>query len=158
MFAARPLRAQHVAAAGRAVAHRPAPAAVCSAVASRSLASLAAQRALTASSARPIAAFAVSVADLRPTFRLAAPAVRCYSGHAEPPTKAQIEERILQVLKDFDKVDASKLTLDAHFYNDLGLDSLDQVEIAIAIEEEFNIEIPDRDADEILSARIAVEK
>ncbi|KAJ1566988.1 NADH dehydrogenase 1, alpha/beta subcomplex subunit 1 ndufab1/ACP [Cladochytrium tenue] len=159
MFAARPLRVQPLVAAGRSIARRSAPAASCTSVASRGLASLACPRALTAASARPIAALAVSFSALRPTFRAAAsPSVRHYSGHAEPPTKAQIEERILQVLKDFDKVDASKLTLDAHFYNDLGLDSLDQVEIAIAIEEEFNIEIPDRDADEILSARIAVEK
>ncbi|KAI9364385.1 hypothetical protein DFJ73DRAFT_809092 [Zopfochytrium polystomum] len=83
---------------------------------------------------------------------------RSYGGHAEPPSKSEIEVRILQVLKDFDKVDQAKLTLDAHFYNDLGLDSLDQVEIAIAIEEEFNIELPDRDADEILTARIGAEK
>jgi NADH dehydrogenase (ubiquinone) 1 alpha/beta subcomplex 1 len=51
-----------------------------------------------------------------------------------------------------------KLTLDAHFYNDLGLDSLDQVEIVIAVEEEFNIEFSDKDSDEILSGRIAAEK
>lgn len=39
----------------------------------------------------------------------------------------------------------------AHFVNDLGLDSLDTVEVVMAIEEEFSIEIPDKDADQIHS-------
>lgn len=39
----------------------------------------------------------------------------------------------------------------AHFANDLGLDSLDTVEVVMAIEEEFSIEIPDKDADTIHS-------
>lgn len=40
----------------------------------------------------------------------------------------------------------------AHFANDLGLDSLDTVEVVMAIEEEFSIEIPDKDADSIHSS------
>jgi NADH dehydrogenase (ubiquinone) 1 alpha/beta subcomplex 1 len=40
----------------------------------------------------------------------------------------------------------------------LGLDSLDQVEVVMALEDEFNIEIPDRDAESILTVREAVEK
>ena len=50
------------------------------------------------------------------------------------------------------------MTPDAHFINDLGLDSLDQVEIAMSLEEEFNIEIPDKDAEQIFTVRQAVEK
>ncbi|CRK28131.1 hypothetical protein BN1723_018335, partial [Verticillium longisporum] len=45
----------------------------------------------------------------------------------------------------------------AHFANDLGLDSLDTVEVVMAIEEEFSIEIPDKDADGIHSVEKAVE-
>lgn len=41
----------------------------------------------------------------------------------------------------------------AHFANDLGLDSLDTVEVVMAIEEEFSIEIPDKDADAIHSGK-----
>ncbi|KAJ3033986.1 NADH dehydrogenase 1, alpha/beta subcomplex subunit 1 ndufab1/ACP [Rhizophlyctis rosea] len=82
---------------------------------------------------------------------------RSYAGRA-PLTPQQIEDRILQLLKDFEKVDPVKLTIDSHFINDLGLDSLDQVEITMALEDEFSIEIPDRDAEEIFTARQAVEK
>ncbi|KAI9353914.1 acyl carrier protein-like protein [Obelidium mucronatum] len=100
----------------------------------------------------PRAAFAA--AALRQPIR----SVRFYSAGPAPLTKEQVQERVLSVLGDFDKVEASKLTLDSHFITDLGLDSLDQVEITIAIEEEFNIELSDRDADDILTARAAAEK
>ncbi|KAJ9131705.1 hypothetical protein NKR19_g9478, partial [Coniochaeta hoffmannii] len=53
--------------------------------------------------------------------------------------------------------DPSKITSTAHFANDLGLDSLDTVEVVMAIEEEFSIEIPDKDADTIHSIDKAVE-
>jgi NADH dehydrogenase (ubiquinone) 1 alpha/beta subcomplex 1, acyl-carrier protein len=49
-----------------------------------------------------------------------------------------------------------KITSSAHFGNDLGLDSLDTVEVVMAIEEEFSIEIPDREADAIHSVDQAV--
>ncbi|KAI7004707.1 hypothetical protein KC366_g18730, partial [Hortaea werneckii] len=45
----------------------------------------------------------------------------------------------------------------AHFTNDLGLDSLDTVEVVMAIEEEFSIEIPDKEADAIHSVNQAVD-
>ncbi|KAI8815953.1 acyl carrier protein [Fimicolochytrium jonesii] len=89
---------------------------------------------------------------------LAALPVRFFSAEKAPLTPQQVEDRVLQLLRDFDKVDASKLSLDAHFINDLGLDSLDQVEITMALEDEFNIEIPDRDAEEILTPRQAADK
>merc|ERR1711904_414375 len=68
-----------------------------------------------------------------------------------------VEERILETMKTFEKVDASKLTADSHFKNDLGLDSLDAVEVVMAIEEEFMIEIPDADAEKIQSCRGAID-
>lgn len=46
---------------------------------------------------------------------------------------------------------ALQIKATAHFANDLGLDSLDTVEVVMAIEEEFSIEIPDKDADTIHS-------
>ncbi|KAK4183669.1 acyl carrier protein-like protein [Podospora australis] len=72
--------------------------------------------------------------------------------------KAEVYERIKQLLSGFDKVnDPSNITEKAHFANDLGLDSLDTVEVVMAIEEEFSIEIPDKDADTIHSVDKAVE-
>ncbi|SZF03704.1 unnamed protein product [Blumeria hordei] len=81
---------------------------------------------------------------------------RCYSASAAL-TEEEIQGRIVDLLKNFDKVtQLEKLSPTAHFYNDLGLDSLDTVEVVMAIEEEFSIEIPDKDADGIHSVDHAV--
>lgn len=73
-------------------------------------------------------------------------------------SKDEVQGRILDLLKNFDKVsDTSKLSPTSHFSNDLGLDSLDTVEVVMAIEEEFSIEIPDKEADAIHSVDKAVE-
>lgn len=50
-----------------------------------------------------------------------------------------------------------QVTPDAHFQNDLGLDSLDNVEIVMALEEEFKLEIPDKEADKIDSCQLAID-
>ncbi|XP_034251409.1 acyl carrier protein, mitochondrial isoform X1 [Thrips palmi] len=73
---------------------------------------------------------------------------RFYSG-APPLTLDLIRDRTLLVLKLFDKINPEKLTVDSHFINDLGLDSLDHVEIIMAIEDEFGFEIPDGDAERL---------
>lgn len=51
----------------------------------------------------------------------------------------------------------AQVTIDSVFVKDLGLDSLDAVEVVMAIEEEFSVEIPDKDADEIKSVKQAIE-
>jgi NADH dehydrogenase (ubiquinone) 1 alpha/beta subcomplex 1, acyl-carrier protein len=61
--------------------------------------------------------------------------LRAYS-HV-PYTKDMIEQRVLLVLRLYDKIDPNKLTLKSNFTKDLGLDSLDQVDIVIAMEDEF---------------------
>jgi len=53
-------------------------------------------------------------------------------------------------------VDAAEVTPNAHFVNDLGADSLDTVELVMAFEEEFGIEIPDEDAEKITRVKEAV--
>ncbi|KAL3092857.1 hypothetical protein niasHT_030046 [Heterodera trifolii] len=53
----------------------------------------------------------------------------------------------------FDKVDNDKLTFDSDFFKDLGIDSLDFVEFIIAIEDEFEFEIPDGDSDRMRTPR-----
>lgn len=69
----------------------------------------------------------------------------------------EVTSRIQGVIKNFDKVDPNKVTETAKFTDDLGLDSLDAVEVVMAIEDEFAIEIPDAEADKILSVSDAVE-
>ncbi|KAK3302839.1 acyl carrier protein-like protein [Chaetomium strumarium] len=84
-------------------------------------------------------------------------AVRCYASGGSLE-RQEVYERIKQLLSGFDKVnDPANITENAHFANDLGLDSLDTVEVVMAIEEEFSIEIPDKDADAIHSVDKAVE-
>jgi len=63
--------------------------------------------------------------------------------------RREVQERVLSLVKNFDKVDKSKVTATAHFQKDLGLDSLDTVEVLMSIEDEFKLEIPDADAEKI---------
>ncbi|CAH0585455.1 unnamed protein product [Chrysodeixis includens] len=62
----------------------------------------------------------------------------------------EIEERVLKVCKGYDKLSCAKLTVESHFMNDLGLDSLDHVEVIMAMEDEFGFEIPDGDAERLV--------
>jgi len=71
--------------------------------------------------------------------------------------KNEATERIIAVVSNFEKVDPSKVTPDSMFKEDLALDSLDAVEVVMAIEEEFALEIPDTEADKILSIKHAIE-
>ncbi|KAL4432837.1 hypothetical protein ABPG77_008163 [Micractinium sp. CCAP 211/92] len=70
--------------------------------------------------------------------------------------KGEVTDRVLSVVKNFEKVDAAKVSPSASFQKDLGLDSLDTVELVMALEEEFAIEIPDSEADKILSCGEAI--
>ncbi|KAJ7960618.1 Acyl carrier protein [Quillaja saponaria] len=84
--------------------------------------------------------------------------LRFMSSHGDDHLdKEEVMERVLSVIKCFPKVDPSKITPDVHFQKDLGLDSLDNVEIVMALEEEFKLEIPDKEADKIDSSKLAIE-
>jgi len=90
------------------------------------------------------------------TARIAPVLARNYasgSGLAEE----EIRGRILDLIKSFEKVDPAKLSTKSTFTEDLGLDSLDAVEVVMAVEEEFSIEIPDAEADEIKSVQEAID-
>jgi len=67
-----------------------------------------------------------------------------------------IFERVQDIIVQQLGVDKKKVTLDANFANDLGADSLDTVELVMAIEEEFSIEIPDEDAEKISTLEQAI--
>ncbi|XP_045448105.1 acyl carrier protein, mitochondrial isoform X2 [Melitaea cinxia] len=82
--------------------------------------------------------------------------VRNYS--AGPPLSLElIRDRVILVLQLYDKINPEKLSLESHFVNDLGLDSLDHVEIIMAMEDEFGFEIPDADAERLLKPKDIVQ-
>ncbi len=60
-----------------------------------------------------------------------------------------VEEEVKEIISKQLGVDMEKVTLGASFMEDLGADSLDTVELIMAFEEAFNIEIPDEDAEKI---------
>ena len=66
-------------------------------------------------------------------------------------------ERVKNVIVDQLSVDADDVTLEASFVDDLGADSLDVVELIMGLETEFDIEIPDEDAEKISTVGDAVE-
>ena len=65
-------------------------------------------------------------------------------------------DRIKKIIVDRLGVDESKITENSSFVGDLGLDSLDIVELIMAFEEEFDIEIPDKDAEKMKTVGDAI--
>jgi acyl carrier protein len=66
-------------------------------------------------------------------------------------------DKVKEITVEQLSVDAGEVTMDSTFIDDLGADSLDIVELIMAFEEEFNIEIPDETAEKIRTVRDAVE-
>ena len=61
------------------------------------------------------------------------------------------KDKIKEIIMDKLGVEESKITNEANFINDLGADSLDQVELIMQLEEEFDIEIDDEDAEKLVT-------
>ena len=72
-------------------------------------------------------------------------------------TVENIEERIKKIAAEQLGVTEDQVTREASFVDDLGADSLDIVELVMAFEEEFDIEIPDEDAEKIKTIQAAIE-
>lgn len=68
-----------------------------------------------------------------------------------------LEERVKKIIIEQLAVDISDVNNDAKFVQDLGADSLDTVELVMALEEEFDIEIPDEDAEKIQKVQQAID-
>ena len=68
-----------------------------------------------------------------------------------------VEEKVKSIIVEQLGVDANEVTPEASFVDDLGADSLDTVELVMAFEEAFNIEIPDEAAEKIQLVKDAVE-
>ena len=69
---------------------------------------------------------------------------------------SNIQEKVKGIIVEQFGVDEDQVTEDAAFVDDLGADSLDQVELVMALEEEFGLEIPDEDAEKIARVKDAV--
>ena len=68
-----------------------------------------------------------------------------------------VKAKIKKIVADHLGIDEEKVTEEASFIDDLGADSLDTVELVMAFEEEFNIEIPDEIAEKITTIKDAIE-
>ena len=67
-----------------------------------------------------------------------------------------LEAKVKEIIADRLQVDISSVTPNASFIEDLGADSLDTVELVMAFEEEFDLEIPDEDAEKLQTVGAAV--
>jgi acyl carrier protein len=70
---------------------------------------------------------------------------------------ASVEDKVKSIIVDQLGVNEAEVTLSASFVDDLGADSLDQIELVMAFEEAFGIEIPDEDAENIKTVQNAIE-
>ena len=70
---------------------------------------------------------------------------------------SDVSDRVKKIVVEHLGVDETKVTENASFIDDLGADSLDTVELVMALEEEFGLEIPDEDAEKITRVKEAVE-
>ena len=67
------------------------------------------------------------------------------------------EEKVRKIIVDQLGVSTEEVTLEASFIDDLGADSLDTVELVMALEEEFDMEIPDEEAEKIVTVGDAID-
>lgn len=72
-------------------------------------------------------------------------------------SEPEIFEKVKKIVTEQLSVEADNVTPQANFANDLGADSLDTVELVMALEEEFDIEIPDEAAEKITTVQEAVD-
>lgn len=75
---------------------------------------------------------------------------------AELTEKPKVAEKIRQIVSEQLGVDEAEITPKSSFVDDLGADSLDTVELVMALEEAFDLEIPDEDAEKIRTVQDAI--
>jgi len=70
---------------------------------------------------------------------------------------SSVQERVKKIIAEQLSVSEDQVTTEASFVDDLGADSLDTVELVMALEEEFEIDIPDEEAEKIVNVKDAVD-
>src|ERR1700674_5532176 len=100
----------------------------------------------------------------RPAFkrRSAAPSTRCvlaapHSRQQEGNLMETVEQRVKKIVAEQLGVNDADIKPESTFVDDLGADSLDTVELVMALEEEFETEIPDEDAEKITTVQLAID-
>ena len=73
------------------------------------------------------------------------------------PTAVEIEEKVVQVVSDQMSVDKSEISRNTSFVNDLNADSLDTVELVMELEDEFDLTIPDEEAEKLKTVGEAID-
>jgi acyl carrier protein len=73
-----------------------------------------------------------------------------------PMDRDAIEKKVREMIIDSLGIDPEKISTDSSFVDDLGADSLDTVELVMAFEEEFDVEIPDEDAENLATVGDAI--
>ena len=73
-------------------------------------------------------------------------------------SKETIKDKVLSIIADQLDLDKSTIKMESSFVDDLGADSLDTVELVLALEEEFEVNIPDEEAEKITTVKQAVQK
>jgi acyl carrier protein len=85
------------------------------------------------------------------------PATAVLSTWEEFEPMSSVEERVMKIVAEQLGVNADQVTPQASFVDDLGADSLDTVELVMALEEEFDTEIPDEQAEKITTVQQAID-
>lgn len=70
---------------------------------------------------------------------------------------SNIQEQVVKVIAEQLNVEPEKIKPESHFIDDLGADSLDLVELVMALEKQFNCEIPDEEAEKITTVQSAID-
>lgn len=86
---------------------------------------------------------------IQPSAAAPATPAACVQTNGKAEAKPEVRQRIIGVVATQLGVDPQEVQRDAEFVDDLGADSLDLVEVVMALEEEFQIEIPDEDAEKL---------
>ncbi len=73
------------------------------------------------------------------------------------PTVAEIEEKVIQIVTEQMSVDKNEISRDTSFVNDLNADSLDTVELVMELEDEFDMTIPDEEAEKLSTVGEAID-
>jgi acyl carrier protein len=83
--------------------------------------------------------------------------LRSYLEDQVVPKAVEIEEKVIQVVSDQMSVDKSEISRNTSFVNDLNADSLDTVELVMELEDEFDLTIPDEEAEKLKTVGEAIE-